>query len=178
MKIKCNYIVFVFLVGTQFFYGQFFKDNVYYEGEVGAISSLFVKEPDGNTKVFTVGGLSFRGGVGINNSEKSLFIGINSGVEGNFRWKLGILPVYLNGKVAFEVGDNQHILLSVGYGKSFQVGPENLKGNFRKISIAYGKTNKRENFDNLFIELNNHGFYFSEGIPGITINFGVNFMFF
>jgi hypothetical protein len=176
MKKKNFYSVLLFLVMSQFFYGQFSKENVYYEGEVGAISSFFVKEPDGNTKIFTVGGLSFRGGVGINNAERSLFIGINTGMEGNFRWNLGILPVYINGKVAFEVGDYDHLLFSFGYGKSFQVGHENLKGNFRKITIA--KTNKRENFDNFFIELNNHSFYFSEEVPGITINFGVNFIFF
>lgn len=94
-----------FLFGLQFSFGQFFKENGYYEAEIGTISSFLVKNDEGETKLFTVGGVNLRGGIGIHNDEEALFIGINSGMDANFRWRIGILPVYLNSNVALDIAD-------------------------------------------------------------------------
>lgn len=174
---KKFYLVFILLLTTEFVHAQFFKDNVYYEGEVGAITSFFLKNQDGETQVFSLGGLSFRGGLGIHNEEQSLFIGLHTGIEGNFRHKTGILPVYLNSKVAFEISDNSKLIFSFGYGKSFQVGPENYKGFLRKYTIALGNTTQKDNMQSIFIEINNHGFSFPDGVRAITLNLGYTFTF-
>ncbi|MFD2908508.1 hypothetical protein ACFSX9_07140 [Flavobacterium ardleyense] len=133
---KKFYLVFILVLTTEFVHAQFFKDNVYYEGEVGAITSFLVKDEDGNSKIISLGGLSFRGGLGIHNEEESLFFGLHTGIEGNFRHKTGILPIYFDSKVAFDIGENTKLIFSFGYGKSFQVGPENYKGFLRKYTIA------------------------------------------
>jgi hypothetical protein len=171
------FTILFFVFGTSFIQAQFFKDNFYYEGEVGAITSFFVTSPNGETSVFTVGGLSFRGGLGIHNNENSLFLGINSGIEGNFRHHTGILPIYLNSKIGFDITDNGKLFLSFGYGKSFQIGSENFKGFLRKYTISYGWDTKKENTQYLFIEINNHGFDFPDGVSATTLNLGLGFTF-
>ena len=174
---KKFYLVLIFLVTTEFVHAQFFKNNFYYEGEVGSITSFFVRDEDGDTQVFSIGGLSFRGGIGIHNEERSLFFGLHTGIEGNFRHKTGILPVYFNSKVAFDIGENTKLIFSFGYGKSFQVGPENYKGFLRKYTIALGNTTQKDNMQSVFIELNNHGFSFPDGVLAITVNLGYTFTF-
>ncbi len=167
----------LFVFGSQSLYAQFFKDNFYYEGEIGGITSFFVTNPQGETKFFTYGGVSFRGGLGIHNQEESLFLGIYSGMEANIRHDTGILPIYLNSKIAFDISDNGKIILSYGYGKSFLVGTENYKGYLRKYTIAYARNNENEAMESFFIEANNHGFNFPDGFPAITINIGFTYTF-
>uniref|UniRef100_UPI00404B5318 hypothetical protein n=1 Tax=Flavobacterium sp. TaxID=239 RepID=UPI00404B5318 len=170
-------IILISIFGTQFLHAQFFKNYCYYEGEVGGITSFFVKDADGETQIMTLGGLSFRGGLGIHNEENSLFFGIHSGIEGNFRHETGILPVYLNSKVALEVDDETFIILAFGYGKSFQIGTENYKGFLRKYTIGLAGLTRRGNMNTLFIEVNNHGFYFPDGVRAVTLNIGLTFSF-
>lgn len=166
------------LLGTQLLQAQFFKENFYYEGEIGCISSFFVTNTEGETKVFSIGGLSFRGGLGIHDGEDIVFFGIHSGIEGNFRHNTGILPVYLNSKVAVPVSENGRLIFSFGYGKSFQIGTENLKGYLRKYTVSFGNITKKDNMESFFIEVNNHGFNFPDNdIPAITLNFGYTFTF-
>ncbi|MDR6760790.1 hypothetical protein J2Y38_000988 [Flavobacterium sp. 2755] len=166
------------LFGIQFSQAQFFKKYVYTEGELGAISSFFVTNPEGETVPFTLGGLSFRGGLGVHDEENNLFLGIYSGFEGNFRHSTGILPVYLNSKLALNIADDKKLLFSFGYGRSFQMGPENLSGYLKKYSIAYGKVTSRDNIETFFIEIDNHGYNFpDDGISAITLNFGFGYTF-
>ena len=170
-------IILFSVFGTQLLYAQFFKNNFYYEGEVGGITSFFVKDTDGETQIITLGGLSFRGGLGVHNEENSLFLGIHSGIEGNFRHETGILPVYLNSKVALELENEAFIILAFGYGKSFQMGSENLKGFLRKYTVGFAGLTKRGNMNTFFIEINNHGFYFPNGVRAVTLNVGLTFSF-
>ena len=166
------------LLVTQLSQAQFFKDNFYYEGEVGGITSFFVSNAEGETKVFSVGGLSFRGGLGIHDEENNFFIGIHSGMEGNFRHKTGILPLYLNSKVALDLGDETKLIFSFGYGKSFQIGHENLKGYLRKYTIGFATNTENDNMRTFFLEINNHGFNFpDDGTSAITLNLGYTFTF-
>lgn len=168
----------LFLFGTQLIQAQFFKKNVYYEGEIGGISSLFVKDAEGDTHIFAFGGLSFRGGVGVRNEEGSLFLGLHSGIEGNFRHGIGIFPAYVNSRVVFRIADDIKGVLSFGYGKSFQVGPENLKGYLRKYTIGIADITQNDNMQTFFIEINNHGFNFPDNnIPAITFNVGYTYTF-
>jgi hypothetical protein len=167
----------LFVLTTQFVHAQFFKNNFYYEGEVGGITSFLVKDQEGNTKFITVGGLSFRGGLGIHDEEGNLFFGLHSGIEGNFRHETGILPVYLNSRVAFDIGDNSKIVFAFGYGKSFQVGPENYKGFLRKYTFALANMTEKDNMQSVFIEINNHGYNFPDGTSAITLNLGFTFTF-
>jgi hypothetical protein len=164
-------------LGTQFIQGQFFKDNFYYEGEIGCVSSFFVKNADGETTIFSIGGFSFRGGFGIRDEENTFFLGIHSGIEGNFRHDTGILPMYLNSKVAFHVTDKNRLIFSFGYGKSFQIGMENYKGFLRKYTIGFADITEKDTMQTFFIEVNNHGFIFPDQVPAITLNFGYTFSF-
>jgi len=170
-------IVIVALLGTQFLQAQFFKKNFYYEGEIGGITSFFVQDAEGETHIFAFGGLSFRGGIGIHNKENSLFLGLHSGIEGNFRHDTGILPVYLNSKLAFGLADNTKMILSFGYGKSFQIGTENYKGFLRKYTIGIANVTDKENLQTFFIEINNHGFNFPDGVSATSLNLGITFTF-
>lgn len=171
-------LCFLLLCGLTKSQAQFFKNNFYYEGEIGFISSFFVTDNDGETHVFTVGGVNFRGGVGIRDEEDIFFFGLHSGMDGNFRHRTGILPVYLNSRIGIPFDDDKRIYFSFGYGKSFQIGSENLHGFLRKYTIAYSHRNKNENRESFFIEANNHGFDFPDnGIPAITINFGYTYTF-
>jgi hypothetical protein len=166
------------LLGTQLLQAQFFKENFYYEGEIGCISSFFVTDAEGETKIFSVGGLSFRGGLGVHDGENIVFLGIHSGIEGNFRHNTGILPLYLNSKVAIPVSEKGRLIFSFGYGKSFHIGHENLKGYLRKYTIAVSTITKKDNMDSFFIEINNHGFNFPDnGIRATTLNFGYTYTF-
>lgn len=167
------------LFGTQCVQAQFFKNNFYYEGEVGGISSFFVEDSEGKTHVFTVGGLSFRGGVGVHDEDDIIYIGLYSGVEGNFRWRTGICPVYVNTRVGIPIVDETQVYIAFGYGKSFQVGPENLNGFLRKYTIGLSGKSEDGNRQSFFLEINNHGFNFpnSEELSAITLNFGFSFTF-
>lgn len=157
---------------------QFFKDNFYYEGEIGCVSSFFVKDNQGEAHVFTVGGLNFRGGVGVRDEDDLFFFGVYSGMDGNFRHKTGILPVYLNSRIGIPISETGRIYFSFGYGKSFQIGHENLNGFLRKYTIALSRRNENENRQSVFIEINNHGFNFPDNnFPAITLNFGYTFTF-
>jgi hypothetical protein len=165
------------LFWTQFSNAQFFKENFYYEGEVGFIAGFFVTNQNEKTEVFSISGLSFRGGVGVHNNEGSLFIGINSGIEGNFRRDTGILPVYLNSKFFIDLTDKTKLLLSFGYGRSFQIGTENYSGYLRKYTIGITKETEKDNYFGVFFEINNHGFYFPDGFKAVTLNVGINYTF-
>jgi hypothetical protein len=176
--LKKPFLVLVFvLFGMQILQAQFFKKYFYYEGEVGGITSFFVKDTENNTHVFSIGGLSFRGGLGIHNDEGSLFLGIHSGIEGNFRHDTGILPVYLNSKVALGIDAKSKLILSFGYGKSFQIGPENYHGFLRKYTLGFANLTDKENIETYFIEINNHGFNFPDGVSATTLNIGFTYTF-
>lgn len=166
-----------FLFGAQFAQAQFFKKHFYYEGEIGGITSFFVEDAEGKTHIFSLGGLSFRGGLGVHNEENSLFFGIHSGIEGNFRHDTGILPVYINSKVAFDLSDDSKLILSFGYGKSFQIGTENYKGFLRKYTIGFATVTDEKNMQTIFIEINNHGFDFPDGVSATSLNIGYTFTF-
>ncbi|MRX69574.1 hypothetical protein SAMN06265349_102216 [Flavobacterium resistens] len=166
------------LFGVQFSQAQFFKKYVYTEGELGVISSFFVTNSEGEAVPFALGGLSLRGGLGVHDEENNLFLGIYSGFEGNFRHSIGILPVYLNSKLALNIADDKKLFFSFGYGRSFQMGPENLSGYLKKYSIAYGRVTSRENIQSFFIEIDNHGYNFpDDGISVVTLNFGLTYTF-
>ena len=156
--------------------GQSGKEFLYYEGEVAGITSFFVTDSEGNTKVFSIGGLGFRGGLGVHNEEGSLFLGLHSGIEGNFRHRTGILPVYLNSRIAFDVSDNAKLVLGFGYGKSFQVGAEKYKGFLRKYTLALADVGE-QNMISYFIEITNHGFAFPDRVSAITLNVGLTYTF-
>ncbi|MCF6131408.1 hypothetical protein [Flavobacterium wongokense] len=165
------------LFGFQMGHAQFFKKYFFYEGEIGGITSFFVKDADGDTKVVTVGGLSFRGGLGIHNEDNSLSLGLNSGIEGNFKHDTGILPVYINSRVMLG-DDTNKVILAFGYGRSFQMGPENLHGYLRKYTIGFANITDRNNMQTFFIEANNHGFNFpDDGLAAKTLNFGYTYTF-
>lgn len=163
-------------MGNQSVQAQSIKQYLYYEGEVAGITSFFVADSEGDTKVFSIGGLAFRGGLGVHNEDGSLFLGLHSGIEGNFRHNTGILPVYLNSRVAFEISDDDKIILGFGYGKSFQVGTENYKGFLRKYTIALADVGEK-NMHSFFIEGINHGFDFPDGVSAITLNLGMTYTF-
>lgn len=171
------YWSFLILLSTQFFHAQSFKDYLYYEGEVGGITSFLTKDADGNTTFIAVGGLSFRGGLGFHDDDDNFFLGLHSGIEGNFRHNTGILPVYINSKIALEVGDKGRLIFSFGYGKSFQIGTENYKGFLRKYTIALGNMTQKDNMQSVFLEINNHGFSFPDGTSAVTLNLGFTYTF-
>jgi hypothetical protein len=157
---------------------QFFKDNLYYEGEINGVVALFVKDQLGQVHSYSLGGINFRGGVGIHDGEGYLFLGIHSGMDGNFRHHAGILPVYLNSKFAFDVSENYKLALSFGYGKSFQIGPENLTGFLHKYTIEFAQSTKSKNLESISVEIINYGFYFpDDGTPAITLNLGFKYTF-
>jgi hypothetical protein len=166
------------LFGTQCIQAQSFKDNFYYEGEIGFITSFFFTDVNGESHVATIGGLNFRGGIGVHDEEDIVFLGLHAGMDGNFRHKTGILPVYLNSRIGIPITDDKRIYLSFGYGKSYQMGHENLHGFLRKYTVSYSYKNKGENRESFFIEFNNHGFNFPyNDIPAKTLNFGYTFTF-
>ena len=157
---------------------QFFKDNLYYEGELGGVASLFLTDAKGEAHVFTYGGLNFRGGLGIHDDDGNLFLGLHTGIDGNFRHHTGILPFYLNSRIALDITEKGKLVFAFGYGKSFQMGPEKLKGFLRKYTLGYAKVTSKENLETFFIECNNYGFVFPDnGIPAITLNLGYTFTF-
>jgi hypothetical protein len=165
------------LLGTQFVQAQFFKDNFYYEGEIGGIVSFAYTDSEGETHPVTIGGVNFRGGLGIHDEGNNFFFGLHSGMDGTFRHRTGILPVYINSRLALG-NDKSKIILAFGYGKSFQMGHENLHGFLRKYTIGYATITERNNMETFFIEINNHGFNFpDDNIPAITLNFGYTFTF-
>lgn len=164
------------IMGSQSVQAQSVKDYLYYEGEVAGVTSFFVSDAEGNTKVFSIGGLAFRGGVGVHNEEGSLFLGLHSGMEANFRHETGILPVYLNSRAAFEIGDEERLILGFGYGKSFQIGSENYKGFLRKYTIAIADMGEK-NMCSYFVEITNHGFNFPDGVSATTLNIGFTYTF-
>jgi len=175
---KTILVVLFVLLGTQFLQAQFFKKNFYYEGEIGCITSFFVEDVDGKTHIVTLGGLNFRGGIGVHDEDDIIFFGLYSGMDGNFRHKTGILPVYLNSRIGIPVTETGRIYLSFGYGKSYQIGPENLNGFLRKYTIAFSDKDKNENRQSVFIEINNHGFNFpDDNTPVITLNLGFTYTF-
>jgi hypothetical protein len=175
---KILFSLILVLSGIQFSQAQFFKNYAYYEGEIGAISSFFVTNSKGEQVPFTIGGMSFRGGLGIHDEENNLFLGIYSGFEGNFRHDTGILPVYLNSKLALNIADDKKLFFSFGYGRSFQVGPENLSGYLRKYAIGFGNVTNSENIQSIFIEIDDHGYNFpDDGVSVITLNFGISYTF-
>lgn len=170
--------VILFFCFSQFTNAQFFKNNLYYEGEVGFISSFLVKDQEDNTTFFTFGGVNLRGGVGVHDNENIVFLGIHSGMDANFRHGEGILPVYLNSKLAFDIGEETKLIVAFGYGKSFQIGPENRNGYLRKYTIAIGDLTESENMQSIFIEVNNHGYNFPDDNTKVfTINFGYTYTF-
>lgn len=169
-------VLLLVVFGSQSIQAQFFKKNLYYEGELGGVTALAVTDSDGETKFFSITGINFRGGVGVHNEEGSLFFGLHTGMDGIFRHKTGILPIYLNSKVAFDAGEGK-LVLSFGYGKSFQVGPENYKGYLKKYTIAYATVDDENRMQSFFIEINNHGFNFPDGVSAITLNLGFTFTF-
>jgi hypothetical protein len=171
-------LLFIVLFGLQKGNAQFFKNNLYYEGEIGGITSFFYTDANDKSHIITLGGLNFRGGVGIRDGEDIVFFGIYSGMDGNFRHHTGILPVYLNSRIGIPISDSDRIYFSFGYGKSYQIGPENRHGFLRKYTIAYSYRNKGENRESFFMEINNHGFNFpDDNIPVITLNIGYTFTF-
>jgi len=168
----------VVLFGGQQAHAQFFQNNFYYEGEVGGITSFFVTNAAGEAKVISMSGISFRGGLGLRDESGTMFLGIHSGMDGSFRHQTGILPLYLNSKIAIPVTDKGKIVVSFGYGKSFQIGSENLKGYLRKYTLGLAQETQKENLYTFFVEVNNHGFsYPDDDIPAITLNLGCTFTF-
>lgn len=175
---KKVYIVITLLLGVCKGHAQFFKENFYYEGELAGVASLFLTDSKGEAHVFTYGGLNFRGGLGIHDEDGNLFLGLHSGIDGNFRHHTGILPVYLNSRIALDITEKGKLVFAFGYGKSFQMGPEKLKGFLRKYTLGYAKVTSKENLETFFIECNNYGFVFPDnGIPAITLNLGYTFTF-
>lgn len=170
-------LVVLVLFLSQFANAQFFEDYFYYEGEIGGIAGFLIENEDSETTIASISGLSFRGGIGVHDPDEFLFLGINSGMDGNFRWKLGILPVYLNSKILVPVSDSGRILLWFGYGKSFEMGPGNRHGFLRKYTIGYGNITNSENLISFFIEANNYGFTQPDGFQGKTLSLGVNYTF-
>lgn len=171
-------LLFSLIFGTQFISAQFFKDNFYYEGELGFVTSVFFTDANGESHIATIGGVNFRGGIGVHDEEDIFFVGLYSGMDGNFRHNTGILPVYLNSRIGIPITDDKRIYASFGYGKSYQIGHENLHGFLRKYTVSYSYKNKGENRESFFVEFNNHGFNFpDDGIPVKTLNFGYTFTF-
>lgn len=168
----------VILCGFAESHAQFFKNNFYYEGEVGGIVSFAYTDNDGKTHPVTIGGLNFRGGVGVHDEEDIVFLGLYSGMDGNFRHRTGILPVYLNSRIGIPVTETGRIYFGFGYGKSYQMGPENLHGFLRKYTISISDEDDRGRRYSMFIEANNHGFRFpDDNNPAITLNVGFTFTF-
>ncbi|WP_130733901.1 hypothetical protein [Flavobacterium sp. J27] len=176
---KLNLLSLIILASfSQFINAQFTGAKIYYEGEIGVVSSFFIKDSEGNTTLYEPGGLNFRGGIGLHDEENIFFLGLHSGMDANFRHTTGILPVYLNSKLALEIDDEIKLIFSFGYGKSFQIGPENLHGFLRKYTIALGNITKNDNLQSVFIEIVNHGYNFpDDGTPVVTLNFGYTFTF-
>lgn len=158
-------------MGSQTATAQFFEENIYYEGELSGIASFLMEDENGDVQFLTLGGLGLKGGVGIHNDEGSLFLGVHSGVEGNFRHRTGIIPVYVNSRVAFDVSENGKIILGFGYGRSMQIGTERYAGYLRKYSIAHAIGD--ENMFSYFVEVANHGFRYPDGVRATTVNLGI-----
>ncbi len=173
-------ILFVLLCGLQKSHAQFFKNNFYYEGEIGGIVSFAFTDNEGKTHPMTLGGLNFRGGIGVHDENEIVFFGLHSGMDGNFRHDIGILPVYINSKVGIPFTETGRIYIGFGYGKDYQIGPERRHGYLRKYTIELsGKSNNgNNNRESVFIEVNNYGFHFPDtDSPGITLNLGFKYTF-
>lgn len=171
------FVVALILFGTQFVRAQFFKNTFYYEGEIGSIVSFFVEDVAGERHVVTFGGVNFRGGIGVHDEDDIIFLGIYSGMEGYIRHDTGILPVYLNSRIGIPFSENDRLYFGFGYGKSFQIGPENFKGILHKYTIALSTKTKGENRTSYFLEIVNHGFNFPDDVPAISLNVGFTYTF-
>lgn len=178
---RCLLVVCFFLsfeyVFSQSFSQSFLDDTMYYEGDIAGTASFLVKEEDRTNSFVNLGGINIRSGIGLHDPDEIFFLGINSGADINYRSEIFILPVYLNAKMGFDIFDSNKIMISFGYGRSFQIGHEHLSGYFKKYSIGYGVYTEKENFQSIFLEINNYGFDFPNSIRGITLNLGLNYTF-
>ncbi|MGC4040874.1 MAG: hypothetical protein QM710_08880 [Flavobacterium sp.] len=165
-------LIIVILCGFHKGHAQF-----YYEGEIGGIVSSYT---DGEKKEHqvTVGGINFRGGIGVHDEDDIVFLGLYSGMDGNWRHQMGILPVYLNARVGLPLSETSRIYFGFGYGKSYQIGSENLHGFLRKYTISFSGKEEDGNRAGIFLEINNHGFNFIDDHNRvITLNIGFTFTF-